>query len=270
MKEKKLYIILGIVMFITIAIVGIYYIVREVQRHSEIVYICLDNSSKTYHRNTSCRIIKKYDGEVVTMDKHSAYYDKYRYCAYCYGRHGEKYQYKTFTDNVSYIYAKARQKGILTNGLTEEMFREQTKTDEGLRSFYDIATANGMKFHPFEEFKERFRKKGKRKVYFERQDDVMSLSKSSISSTGNKDENTMEMVVVDYGCGESIIGSREWLYKNMTKAGYNVGKDYNQFNEVLQDDASRQWLYNEARKMKWNVGDEKTFNNAMGYDVPKP
>lgn len=63
--------------------------------------------------------------------------------------------------------------------------------------------------------------------------------------------------------------SKQWLYKNMTKAGYNVGKDYNQFNEVLQDDASRQWLYDEARKMKWNVGDEKTFHKLMGYEIPK-
>lgn len=70
----------------------------------------------------------------------------------------------------------------------------------------------------------------------------------------------------------TIIGneeSKQWLYKNMTKAGYNVGKDYNQFNEVLQDDASRQWLYDEARKMKWNVGDEKTFHKLMGYEIPK-
>lgn len=59
-------------------------------------------------------------------------------------------------DKISEIYAKARKKGVLTNGLTEDMFREQTKTDEGLRSFYDIATANGMRFHPFEEFKGRF------------------------------------------------------------------------------------------------------------------
>lgn len=70
----------------------------------------------------------------------------------------------------------------------------------------------------------------------------------------------------------TIIGneeSKQWLYKNMTKAGYNVGKDYNQFNEVLQDDTSRQWLYDEARKMKWNVGDEKTFHKLMGYEIPK-
>lgn len=59
-------------------------------------------------------------------------------------------------DKIAEIYAKARKKGILTNGLTEDMFREQTKTDEGLRSFYDIATANGMKFHPYNEFKGRF------------------------------------------------------------------------------------------------------------------
>lgn len=59
-------------------------------------------------------------------------------------------------DKISQIYTKAREKGVLTDGLTEDMFREQTKTDEGLRSFYDIATSKGMKFHPFDEFKERF------------------------------------------------------------------------------------------------------------------
>ena len=60
-------------------------------------------------------------------------------------------------DKIAEIYAKARDKGVLTNGLTEQMFREQTATDEGLRSFYDIATANGMKFHPYDEFKQHYR-----------------------------------------------------------------------------------------------------------------
>lgn len=60
-------------------------------------------------------------------------------------------------DKVSSIYQKALQKGLLAEGLTEDMFREQTSTDEGLQSFYDYATSRGMKFHPFPEFKERFR-----------------------------------------------------------------------------------------------------------------
>jgi len=60
-------------------------------------------------------------------------------------------------DEITALYNKAREKGVLTNGLTEQMFREQTATDEGLRSFYDIATANGMKFHPYDEFKQHYR-----------------------------------------------------------------------------------------------------------------
>ena len=58
-------------------------------------------------------------------------------------------------DEITALYNKAREKGVLTNGLTEQMFREQTATDEGLRSFYDYATNNGRKIRPYDEFKQR-------------------------------------------------------------------------------------------------------------------
>lgn len=62
-------------------------------------------------------------------------------------------------DNISKIYEKAKQKGVLAEGLTEEMFRQQTATEEGLKSFYDYATQNGMTFRAFDEFKNAFYKK---------------------------------------------------------------------------------------------------------------
>ena len=62
-------------------------------------------------------------------------------------------------DNISKIYEKAKQKGVLAEGLTEDMFRQQTATEEGLKSFYDYATQNGMTFRAFDEFKNAFYKK---------------------------------------------------------------------------------------------------------------
>ncbi len=57
---------------------------------------------------------------------------------------------------ISELYKKAQERGVLTEGLTEDMFRQQISNEEGLKSFYDIATEGGkMKFHPYDVFKER-------------------------------------------------------------------------------------------------------------------
>lgn len=59
-------------------------------------------------------------------------------------------------DKISSIYEKACAKGVLDpNTKSEEWFRKQIATEDGLRSFYDYATANGMNFHPYDEFKQR-------------------------------------------------------------------------------------------------------------------
>lgn len=59
-------------------------------------------------------------------------------------------------DRISSIYEKACAKGILDpQTQSEQWFREQLSTDLGIESFYNHATANGMKFHPLPEFKQR-------------------------------------------------------------------------------------------------------------------
>lgn len=59
-------------------------------------------------------------------------------------------------DRISSIYEKACAKGILDpQTQSEQWFRDQLSTEQGVKSFYDHATANGMKFHPYPEFKER-------------------------------------------------------------------------------------------------------------------
>ena len=59
-------------------------------------------------------------------------------------------------DKITSIYEKACAKGILDpKTQSEEWFRNQISTESGMKSFYDHATANGMKFHPYPEFKER-------------------------------------------------------------------------------------------------------------------
>ena len=57
---------------------------------------------------------------------------------------------------IAELYKKANDRGVLKSGLTEEQFTKQISTDEGLRSFYNYATTKGgMKFHPYDEFKQR-------------------------------------------------------------------------------------------------------------------
>ena len=59
-------------------------------------------------------------------------------------------------DRITSIYEKACAKGILDpQTQSEQWFRDQLSTEQGVKSFYDHATANGMKFHPYPEFKER-------------------------------------------------------------------------------------------------------------------
>ena len=60
-------------------------------------------------------------------------------------------------DQITELYNKAREKGVLANGLTEDMFRKQTSTDEGLQSFYNYATSHGMKLRPWDAFRVKAR-----------------------------------------------------------------------------------------------------------------
>ena len=60
-------------------------------------------------------------------------------------------------DRIAELYQIASKKGVLAEGLTEEMFREQTKTDEGLRSFYDYASQNGMNLTEWPTFRGKAR-----------------------------------------------------------------------------------------------------------------
>ncbi len=59
-------------------------------------------------------------------------------------------------DRISKIYANACKKGVLNpEKQSEDWFRKQISTEKGQKSFYDFATQNGMKFHPYEEWQQR-------------------------------------------------------------------------------------------------------------------
>lgn len=60
-------------------------------------------------------------------------------------------------DKIKQLYEISHQKGILNKDLTEDDFRQQTETDEGLRSFYDYATKNGLRLRDFDNFRSSFR-----------------------------------------------------------------------------------------------------------------
>ena len=57
---------------------------------------------------------------------------------------------------ISELYKKSADRGVLKAGMTEQQFRDNISTEEGLRSYYDYATTKGgMKFHDYDVFKER-------------------------------------------------------------------------------------------------------------------
>lgn len=57
---------------------------------------------------------------------------------------------------ISELYKKSADRGVLKAGMTEQQFRDNISTEEGLRSYYDYATTTGgMKFHDYDVFKER-------------------------------------------------------------------------------------------------------------------
>jgi len=61
--------------------------------------------------------------------------------------------------------------------------------------------------------------------------------------------------------------SREWLYKTLSGNGYNVGKDYAQFDSLMTNNAdSRKWVYETMRSNGYNVG--KDYNEFEGLVNP--
>lgn len=61
--------------------------------------------------------------------------------------------------------------------------------------------------------------------------------------------------------------STKWLYRQLTDKGYNVGKDYTEFDNLMQTNAdSRKWAYDTATKEGYNVGAD--FNEFEGLVAP--
>nr|DAH74687.1 MAG TPA: crystallin beta/gamma motif-containing protein [Caudoviricetes sp.] len=69
-----------------------------------------------------------------------------------------------------------------------------------------------------------------------------------------------------------INESTKWLYGKLTGLGYNVGKDVNEFDNLIRTNAeSRQWAYDTARKNGLNVGkDMDEFSSLVGGTVAPP
>ena len=92
-------------------------------------------------------------------------------------------------DKISEIYQKAKEKGIFKDGYTEDMFRKETSSDEGLRSYYDYATTHGMKYHDYDTFKSRF--------YGEDNTVQQSGQSGQAAATANQAKTTAKTTAVD-------------------------------------------------------------------------
>lgn len=61
--------------------------------------------------------------------------------------------------------------------------------------------------------------------------------------------------------------SRKWLYNALSSKGYNVGKDYAEFDSLMTNNAdSRKWAFETAKKHGYNVG--KDYNEFEGLINP--
>ena len=61
--------------------------------------------------------------------------------------------------------------------------------------------------------------------------------------------------------------SVKWLYDNLTEEGYNVGKDYAEFDSlIVNNDESRKWVYDTAISLGYNVG--KDYNEFSSLVLP--
>lgn len=62
--------------------------------------------------------------------------------------------------------------------------------------------------------------------------------------------------------------SRKWLYDNLNAAGYNVGKNYEEFDSLLtNNEESRRWAYDTANSLGYNVG--KDYAEFSDIIAPK-
>ena len=61
--------------------------------------------------------------------------------------------------------------------------------------------------------------------------------------------------------------SSKWLYDELVSNGYNVGKDYNEFNSLMtSNEESRKWAFDTARGLGYNVG--KDYSEFEGLINP--
>ena len=64
--------------------------------------------------------------------------------------------------------------------------------------------------------------------------------------------------------------SRKWLYDKLTASGSNVGKDFDEFDNLMNgNEESRKWVYEKARNLGYNVGkDYDEFDRLINPVAP--
>jgi hypothetical protein len=63
--------------------------------------------------------------------------------------------------------------------------------------------------------------------------------------------------------------STKWLYEQLTGKGYNVGKDVDEFDNLMRTNAeSRRWAYETATNAGFNVG--KDIDEFTSLVAPQP
>lgn len=65
--------------------------------------------------------------------------------------------------------------------------------------------------------------------------------------------------------------SSKWLYDELVSNGYNVGKDFNEFNSLMtSNEESRKWAFDTAQGLGYNVGKDFDEFNALINPVVEP
>ena len=154
-------------------------------------------------------------------------------------------------DRTSELYEIVSKKGLLADGMTEDMFREQTKTDEGLRSFYDYAKEHGMRVSDWDTFRDKTR--------------------GVITATPLHHETTAGQQVQQAGVsGGSLLNEHEELARQNAILG--VTNDPNQPFVASKDDnqAYKEQMLRTSEAMRRNAERMAQRTEQAASSIPQP
>ncbi len=143
----------------------------------------------------------------------------------------------------------------------KSLCQEQFKISDNLKKVYDTLLSEGFELPKYEEF-----------VADMRDDKLLSEVRQSLIDAGYTPPEFSVFKADMWGTVRNKMNeneSRKWLYNTLRSAGYNVGRDYAEFDSLMSNnEESRKWAFETATAAGYNVGkDYDEFDNLIN---PRP